>query len=135
MRCTSSTGSTQVGRHVVEGLVAQDAGVVDDDVDAAERVERGLHDRRAALGRGDASRCWRPRRRRGLDLVDDVRGRARRRPGAVDRAAEVVDDDPGAAAGELERVRPAEAATGAGDDRDLAVETEIRHVEVPLIAV
>ena len=44
----------QVGRHVVERLVAQDAGVVDDDVDPAERVERGLHDGLAALGRGDA---------------------------------------------------------------------------------
>ena len=42
----------QVGRHVVERLVAQDAGVVDDDVDAAEGVDRRLHDRRAALGGG-----------------------------------------------------------------------------------
>ena len=48
--------------------------------------------------------------------------------GAVDDAAEVVDDDPGAATRQFERVRPAEAATGTGDDRDLAVEADVRHV-------
>jgi hypothetical protein len=31
--------------HLVEGLVAQDARVVDQDVDTAERIDRGLHDR------------------------------------------------------------------------------------------
>ena len=47
--------------------------------------------------------------------------------GAVDRAAEVVHDDQRAAPGQLERVGAAEAAARAGDDRDLAVESEISH--------
>ena len=83
----------EVGRHVVERLVAEDAGVVDDDVDASEGVERGLHDRRSALGRrhrigvGDslAAEC--------RDLVDHPLGGALVAAGAVDRSAEVVDDD------------------------------------------
>ena len=41
-------GDVQVG----ERLVPQDAGVVDDDVDRAEGVERGLDDGRPALGGG-----------------------------------------------------------------------------------
>ena len=39
-------------RHVVEGLVAQDAGVVHDDVDLAELVEGLVHDGRAAVRGG-----------------------------------------------------------------------------------
>jgi hypothetical protein len=35
--------------HLREGDVAEDAGVVDDDVDAAEGVERGLDDLVAVL--------------------------------------------------------------------------------------
>ena len=42
-------------------------------------------------------------------------------------AAEVVDDDLRAARGEEERVLAAEAAARAGDDRNLAVETEVSH--------
>jgi hypothetical protein len=38
------------------------------------------------------------------------------------RAAEVVDDDLGSCAGERERVLAADAASGPGDDCDLAVE-------------
>ena len=118
----------QVGRHVVERLVAQDAGVVDDDVDLAERVDGGLDDGLAALGRGDGVVVGHGLAAGRLDLVDDLSARPRRRTaGAVDRAAEVVDDDQRAALGEQERVGAAEAAAGAGDDRDLAVEPEISH--------
>ena len=48
----------------------------------------------------------------------------RRRVGALaaERAAEVVDDDACARAGERERVLASDSASGAGDDRDLAVE-------------
>ncbi len=39
----------------------------------------------------------------------------------MQRHAEVVHDDVGAEAGELERLGPAQAPAGPGDDRDLAV--------------
>ena len=75
----------EVGRLVVERLVAQDAGVVDDDVDALEGVERGLHDRRAALDRGDRVVVGDGLAAGGLDLVDDLLRRAGVGAGAVDR--------------------------------------------------
>ena len=49
-----------------------------------------------------------------LDLVDDEIRRCRVRPRAVGSTAEVVHHDQGAASGKFERVRPAEAAAGAG---------------------
>ena len=64
----------------------------------AERVDRGLHDGRAALGRGDRVGVGDGLAAGGLDLVDDVLGGALVAAGAVDRAAEVVDHDERAAA-------------------------------------
>ncbi len=81
------TGIEEVGIHVVERLVAQDAGVVDHDVDLAERVDRALHDRRAALGGGDGVGVGDGLAAGRLDLVDDELGRALVAPGAVDGAA------------------------------------------------
>ena len=117
----------QLGVHVGERLVAQDPGVVDHDVDATEGVDGGLHDRRAALGRrhrvgvGDRLAAGRG------DLVDDQLGGADVGAGAIDGAAEVVDDDEGAPRGEKQGVLLAESAAGTGDDRNLAVETELSH--------
>src|SRR5690606_13226704 len=116
------------GRQVVERLVAQDAGVVDHDVDAAERVERALHDRGAALGRGDAVGVGHRLAAERLDLADDLRGRAGGGAGPGDGTAEIVDDDTRSPGRELERVGPPEASTGSRDDRNLAVESELRHV-------
>src|SRR5205085_2802346 len=48
-------------------------------------------------------------------------GRLRRPPGPVHGAADVVDDDPGALPGELERVAATDAAAGAGDDDDTSI--------------
>jgi hypothetical protein len=112
---------------VVERLVAQDAGVVDDDVDRAERLDRGGDDGLAALGGGDAVAVGDGLAAEGLDLADHVVGRTLAAAVARHRATEVVHDDARAAAGELERVRPAQAAAGAGDDRDLAVESDVSH--------
>ena len=47
--------------------------------------------------------------------------------GAVDGAAEVVDDDQRAPARQEQGVLPPEAAARTGDDRHLAVESEVRH--------
>ena len=61
-------------RDVVEGAVAQDAGVGDDDVDLAEGVERGLDDRLAAFVGVDAVGVGDGFAAGGLDLVDDLVG-------------------------------------------------------------
>ena len=83
----------EVGTHVVERLVAQDAGVVDDDVDGAERVDRGLHDALAAVGRGDRVGVRDGLAARGLDLVDDELCGALVGARSVDGTAEVVHHD------------------------------------------
>ena len=72
----------------------------------AERVDRGLHDRLAALGRGDRVGVGDGLAAGRLDLVDDLLGRALVAAGAVDGAAEVVDHDERAALGE-QRARAA----------------------------
>ena len=50
--------------------------------------------------------------------------------GAVHRAAQIVDHHLGAAPGEIERMRAPQAAARAGDDGDLAVETD-GHAKSP----
>jgi len=39
--------------HLEQRLVAEDAGVVDENVDAAEAIDRRLDDGRGGVGRGD----------------------------------------------------------------------------------
>src|SRR5699024_11023963 len=110
--------------HLGERLVAQDAGVVDEDVDPAPRVDHGAHqgidrgpvgdvvpvDDRLAAGRGD--------------LVDDLLGGGGGAALAVHVAAEIVDDDPGATLGQCEGVGAAESAARSGDDRDAVGEID-----------
>jgi hypothetical protein len=107
--------------------VAQDAGVVDHDVDPAERVQGGLHDRLAALPGVHAVVVGDRLAARGDDLLDDGVGHLRALSAAVAAAAEVVDHDLRAAAGEQQRVAAAEAAAGAGDDGDTSVEVDLGH--------
>ena len=78
---------------------------------------------------GDAGAAGDRRAAGGADLLDHARGGVAL-PGAVARAAEIVDHDPGAAPSELERISPAEAAAGAGDDGDAAFEAD-RHAACP----
>ena len=116
-----------LGLELGEALVAQDPGVVHEDVDPAEVVERGLDDRLAAFGRGDrvVVGCGLAA---GLDdLLHGRVGHAAAAAAAVGRAAEVVHDDGRAAARELEGVGLAEAAARAGDHGHAAVETDLAH--------
>ena len=120
--------SPEVGGHVVERLVAQDAGVVDHDVDPAEGVERALHDRRPALDGGDRVGVGDRLATGRLDLVDDPFGSTLVAAGAVDRPTEIVHDDQRPTSGHHQGVLTAEAASRTRDDRYLAVETKsIRH--------
>ena len=107
--------------HVGEHAVAQDAGVVDERVEPAERVDRALdHAARAGevgdvLAVGDGFAAHR------LDLLDDFHRGAERPAVAVHVAAEVVDDDLGALGGVGQRVLAADAPSRSGDDDDAAV--------------
>ncbi len=117
----------EIRGHVVEALVAQDAGVVHHDVDAPEGVERGLDDGLPAFGRGHGVGVGDGLAPGGFDLVDHLLGRARVTARTVDRATDVVHDDECAPAREQDRMFTAEPAARAGDDRHLAVESEVRH--------
>ena len=105
--------------HVHEHPVAQDPGVVDEDVEASEVIERLPDEPRGAGEVGDvlavrgrlAALC--------LDLVDDLLRGGVVVPLAGERGAEIVDDDLRACLGERERVCAADPSPGARDDRDL----------------
>src|SRR6185503_798088 len=102
--------------------IAQDAGVVDDDVDPAERVDRGLDDAvrrlpvRDAVGARDRRAAFR------LDLVDDLLRRAGVLAFARDRGADVIHDHLRALGGHRVREIPPDSAAGAGDHHYLALE-------------
>src|SRR5690606_13073587 len=104
------------GRHVHQHPVAEDAGVVDHDVEAAELAQRGPHQPSGRLVVGDVVGV-RDRVPAGRpDLLGDGLGGAGVGAGAVPGAPEVVDDDGGSLAGQLDGVGPAYSAGGAGDD-------------------
>ena len=116
-------------RHREDHLVAEDAGVVDDDVELAEGVDRLADD---VLGPVEVGHVVVVGHRLAAPAADDVGhllGRPLVRPFAGDRAAEVVDDDLGSLTGQLERLTPPDAVAGARDDGDLAVEDA--HVPKP----
>ena len=81
--------------HVVEHLVAQDAGGVEDDVQPAEGVARLLHHRQAVVELGDRAVIGGRLAARGLDLVDDFLRRRLVRALAAAAGAGIVDDDLG----------------------------------------
>ena len=119
-------GLEELRSHVVERLVAQDAGVVDDDVDGAEGVEGGLHDGFTALGGGDRVVVGDSNAAELLDLLDDEVRRAVVVAFAIHAATEVVDDHEGTATRQLESMAAAEATSGSGDDGDLAIQGQGR---------
>lgn len=112
--------------HLVERLVPQDAGVVDQYVNPTEGVDCSLHDGRSTLPGGYAVVVGNGAAAEGDDLVDDPLGRGFRSAAAVDAAANVVDDHIGTALTKLERVGAAETASCTGDDDDEAIEPEFR---------
>lgn len=104
-------GVPQIVVHVGEGLVTEDTGIVDEDINAAKGIDGTLDDGLAILGRsldadGLAAHL--------LDLPDD----------GV-RVHEVVDDDGGAVLGKGQAVGTANASATTGDEGDLAGEVEL----------
>src|SRR5262249_39082088 len=117
--------------HAMEDAVAQDAGDVDDAVDAPERVDRGFHDVGGRPGLGDAVEIRNRLPAIALDLVHHLLRRRIRRALAVDRAAEIVDHHLGAFARRRERDLAADAAPGPGDDDDFSLEGLTHRISSP----
>ncbi len=108
--------------HVDEHPVTQDAGIVHQDVEIAERFDRGVDEALCTLPVGDVVGVDDRLAAEGLDLCDDLLGRRLVRTVAVVGATEVVDHDARAFAREEQSVFAPDAASGAGDDRDSAIE-------------
>src|SRR5581483_2177975 len=113
-----------LGREVREGFIAEDPGVVDDNVDGAEGVESLLDNRRSTFWTCDGVHVGDGLAAGGADDLNRVGGGSRSAAGPVGAPADVVDDDPGSPAGEFQRVGSAEAAPGSGDDGDLAIKID-----------
>ena len=116
------TDSKRLHAHLVEDHVAQDAGIVDDAVEPAEMVGRGLDDPaggdrlRHALEVGD--RCAASL----LDLLDHFFGGRRAGAGAIGGNAGIVDHDFGALRRAQQRDLAPDAAACAGDDDDFVLQ-------------
>src|SRR3546814_14986853 len=90
--------------------IARVAGVVDDDVQPAEAVERRLHETFAEVGRGDVADACHPLAARRLDGRDRLRRRI---------LVEVVADHASPLGAHLEPHRPPDPAHRAINARDL----------------
>ena len=108
--------------HLEAHPVAQEAGIVDDDVEIAERVDRPLDQRTGTVPGGDVVPVGDGGAPGGGDLVDDGLRDRTVGPATVGRGPEVVDHDPGALGSEEHRLAPADAPSRPGDDGDLAVQ-------------
>ena len=124
-------------RHAVEDAVAQDAGVVHDDVDLAVGIHGGSDDALGgapvghAIGVDDGLALA----VEGLDFADNLLRRRCVTALAVDRGANVVDDDLGAILRHDERDRPADAAPRAGDNGNLAFKHLLAHEILSVLLV
>ena len=120
-----------LGRELGQRLVAQDPGIVDQDVDPAEAVQRGLHHSGRALGRRDRVAVRYSLSARRGDLTRGAPSRAAVGAAAGDRSAEVVHHDASAAGGEQPGMLKSEAAAGAGHYGHLALEPLLAHAAPP----
>ncbi len=114
----------KVGKRALgKTCIAQDAGVVDEDVHptpALDRARDHVRDLRGVAHVGAVrDRCTAGRD----DLVRDALRRLGRATRTVHVAAEVVDDDLGAPRRQGQRVRAAQAGARTGNDGDATVET------------
>jgi hypothetical protein len=126
--------------HVVELLVGirlelvevDDAGVVDHDIDAAERVERRLNDRLGSGLRADVPVVADRGAACGRDVLHDLVGHGPLVFSA--RADPVVDHDGRAALSEQHGVCPPEPAAGPGDDGDPPLQPQLVHALTAAVA-
>src|SRR5271168_3835707 len=114
--------------HLREGLVAQDAGVVDENVDAAPLGLSPRNHCRDLVGVGDVGAVGHGGSAGPFDLLDD----SSRGVGGRGAPAEIIDDHLRAPRGEAERMTAPQPASGASDDRDAVVETNAHRPAVSL---
>ena len=116
-----------LGRHVDELLVAQDPGVVHQDIAAPEGIDRGLDDVAGRLELGDAVVVGRGLAAEGLDLLAHDGGGIRVGAATIGAAAHVVDDHAGAFLRQRQRDTAPDAPSRTGDDGDLALQ-QLAHL-------
>ncbi|MND54728.1 hypothetical protein D3C80_457920 [compost metagenome] len=109
--------------HLVEGLVAQDAGVVDHYIDPAEAVQ-GLFDN--ALTVGDRVMVGHCRTTLFADLRHYPVGGRGAGAFAMGRTTQIVDHHPGTMPGKQQGMGAAQAAASAGDNHHFIVQAN-RH--------
>ncbi len=102
--------------HVEDHAVAEDAGVVDEDVEPAELVD-GLFDHPSGLVEvGDIGPVDDRFAAGRADLVDDAPGRSHIATRSVDITPEIVDDDLGAPGSQQQSVLAPDTPPRSGDD-------------------
>ena len=118
--------------HFEEHAVAQDAGVVDDAVDAAEVVDRRLDDGIGAHPGGDAVGVGHRLAALGADFVHYLLRRTRVLAFAAYGGADVVHHHLGALGRHQQRELPADAAAGAGYHHHLVLQhmCHVGHLDV-----
>ena len=104
-------------RHVLERLVAQDAGVVDQYVDRAVGIDRSVDDAFGALGIGDRIFVCNRHTARSRDFLDHRVGHIAGTR-AIHGSAQIVHHDFRPAFGELECMAATQSATGPSHDCD-----------------
>ena len=109
--------------HVDEDAVAQDPGIVDEDVDRAERRDRGVDQTLGTLPVGDVVSVGDRLSALGADLSRDFLGGRHVGARTVVGGAEIIDHDLGAFRREQHSVLSPDPAARTGDDCDTSVES------------
>src|SRR5581483_2788055 len=115
--------------HVEAHAVAEDAGVVDQDVESPELVDGLLDELLAAFPRGDVIEVGSGVAARPLDLVDDLLGGPLLAGLTGHRTPHVVDDDLRPFGRQQEGLGAPDSPPRTSDDRDLAVQQT--HAQAP----
>jgi hypothetical protein len=119
--------------HLVEDDIAQDARVVDQNIDAAEGVERELDDLLGILRLDDGQRRCNRLAAFFLDRLD----RLLRRPGVLPRAfeagADIADDDARALGGEQNSDTAADTPPRPGDNRHFIINNPRHPLSLPFV--
>ena len=104
--------------HVDDDAVAQDPGVVDKDVEVAERLDGAVDQLLGTVPVGDVVAVGDRLTTSRADLLHDLVGRSSVDATPVVGPAQVVDHHLRALGGEQQRVLAPQASPGPGDDRD-----------------
>ena len=104
--------------HLRKAFVAQDTGVVNQDVNGSKGVQRGFNNALAAFDRRHTIVIGHGFPAQGLDLIDHLISRPPGTlTGTVPRTTQIIDYDFGAAFGQFQGVDAAQAGPGPGNDR------------------